>query len=354
MILKTDCRFFRGDLPCKPHKLFGVHCNNCNHYDQIKENILIIKLGAIGDVIRTTTLLHRLKKDFPKSKIWWLTLTPEILPDEVDKKLLFNLNSVLTLREINFNLLINLDKDSEACALTSQLNAKVKRGFILKNGVCAPIDKHAKNKYFTGLFDDVSKANKKSYQKEIFEICNFTFNGEKYILPKKDFSDKKWIFEKNKKVVGLNTGCGLRWPTRLWSDENWIITAKTLLKNGFEVIILGGEQEDLKNKKIAKKSGAKYFGFYNLEKFISLVDKCDLVVTAVSMTMHLTIGLNKKIILFNNIFNKHEFELYSLGEIVEPESQCECYFAQECEKNCMQYIKPKTVVEKVKTLLPKK
>ncbi len=102
------------------------------------------------------------------------------------------------------------------------------------------------------------------------------------------------------------------------------------------------------------KSKAKYFGHYSLNGFINLMNRCDLVVTAVSMAMHLAIGLNKKIILFNNIFNKNEFELYGLGEILEPEYDCTCYFSPTCPNNCMQYLKPERVLETVKRLLPKK
>jgi heptosyltransferase-2 len=25
-----------------------------------------------------------------------------------------------------------------------------------------------------------------------------------------------------KKIVGLNTGCGKRWVTRMWETENWV------------------------------------------------------------------------------------------------------------------------------------
>ncbi|PIU40254.1 MAG: glycosyl transferase, partial [Candidatus Omnitrophica bacterium CG07_land_8_20_14_0_80_50_8] len=34
--------------------------------------ILIIKLGAMGDVLRTTPLLPALRKKYPGSKITWL------------------------------------------------------------------------------------------------------------------------------------------------------------------------------------------------------------------------------------------------------------------------------------------
>ena len=35
--------------------------------------ILIIKTGALGDVLRTTTLLHPLKQKYPLARITWIT-----------------------------------------------------------------------------------------------------------------------------------------------------------------------------------------------------------------------------------------------------------------------------------------
>ncbi len=356
--LKTDCRFFRGDVPCKPHKRFGVHCvdqtgKTCTHYDPVTSQILIIKLGAIGDVLRTTPLLHKLKATYPSAKIWWLTLTPEILPSSVDEPLAFSLKNVVALRSLHFDILFNLDKDREACALAEQITASTKKGFRLKNGIVSAADGAAEAKYATGLFDDLSRANTKSYPQEIFDICGFTFSGEKYILdrPKETTA---WKINKRRKVVGLNTGCGDRWTSRLWEEKNWIALARAMKKKGYDVVLLGGEQEDAKNKRLARASKAKYFGHFPLPQFIDLVDQCDLVVTGVTMAMHITIGLGKKIVLFNNIFNKNEFELYNLGTILEPEKPCRCYFQPTCtnaDYRCMQHLPVKRVVEACEQLL---
>lgn len=352
MLIHTDCRYFRSTVPCKPHKQHGVHCDTCIYYDRVTVHILIIKLGAIGDVIRTTPLLHRLKKEYPSAKIWWLTRTPEILPEQIDERLGFNLDNVLLLRSTRFNFLFNLDKDREACALTMEIQADTKMGFTLKDGMCTPINAQAEEKFYTGLFDDLNKANKESYLEEIFGMCGYTFDGEKYILPISNWTDTRWKFAKGKKVVGLNTGCGDRWTSRLWPEQYWVKLASQLKKRGYEVVLLGGEQEHEKNQRLARKSKVKYFGFYPLNGFINLIDRCDLVVTAVTMAMHITIGLNKKIILFNNIFNSHEFELYGLGVILEPDFNCTCYFSQTCENNCMQYLKPGRVVRSIQAVLP--
>lgn len=359
--LKKDCRFFRGDIPCKPHKQFGVHCldetgKDCKHFDPVKEKILIIKLGATGDVIRTTPILHPIKKQFPNSKIFWLTLSPAVVPETVDVVLDFNLANIEFLKAEKFELLINLDKDKEACALANLINSKEKKGFILKDGIPFPANSLAEHKYLTGIFDDYSKQNTKNYMVEMFEIIGFDYNGEKYILPNFKSQNEDWNLDKKKKVIGLNTGCGGRWTSRLWKDEYWISLAKSLLQNNYEVVFLGGELEDEKNKMLAEKSGGKYFGYFSLEKFIGLVDNCDLVVTAVTMAMHITIGLNKKIILFNNIFNKHEFELFGLGEIIEPEKECTCFYKPTCtnpEYRCMDLISVEKVFESINRLFVK-
>jgi ADP-heptose:LPS heptosyltransferase len=351
-MIKTDCRYFRGDIPCAPHKSYSVHCSDCRYYDKTDEQILIIKLGAIGDVIRTTPLLRKIKAIKPSAQITWLTYTPEILSKKwVDRILPVTVENLELLKCVEFDWLINLDKDAVAIALTKSVNAKKKTGFTTdKFGHAEPIATEAeKHKWLTGLFDDLNKENKKHYVEEIFDICGFEFNNEEYIVEKSE-SRESFGVDNKKKVVGLNTGCGGRWTSRLWPEEYWIELAQKLLKGGYEVILLGGLQEHEKNLNIQKASGAKYFGHYPLNEFIHLVDYCDTVVSAVTMAMHLTIGLQKNLILFNNIFNKNEFYLYNRGAILEPDFECDCYYSPTCKNNCMQYLKPEKVLAAVKAL----
>jgi heptosyltransferase-2 len=360
--LKPDCRWFKGWAPCRPHKERGVHCTEpdgsaCPSYERVTSRILIIKLGAIGDVIRTTPLLHAFREQIPGAHIWWLTLTPEVLPREVDVPLPYTAQSLATLSATPFDLLVNLDKDREACGLAASLKARVKKGFTLSRGVPAPADRDAHHKFMTGLFDDVSKANTKSYLQETFEICGFRFGGERYILDAHAEEGYRWKIPGKKPVIGLNTGCGGRWTSRLWPETHWCDLARRLKRKGVTPLLLGGEQEHRRNLAIARKSGALYLGHFPLPQFINLVDQCDLVVTAVTMAMHITIGLGKKIVLFNNIFNRNEFELYGLGTILEPRPSCSCYFAPTCTatgrapRGCMPDIQVSEAVQAVTSLL---
>ncbi len=353
MIYKVDCRFFRGDIPCNPNKLYSAECDNCQYYKKSEGKILIIKLGAIGDVIRTTPLLHRLTKDYPNYEIWWLTYTPDVLPSSIDNILQFNLENILWINKIHFNWLINLDKDPQACTLASIISADKKSGFILMNGKPAPVDQLAEHKFYTGIFDNYSKNNTKSYLEEIFEILGWQFQGEEYILEiRNEYSFE--IPNNGAKIIGLNTGCGARWSSRLWAEEKWIELIRLLQNNGYYPLLLGGEAENARNFSLQKQTGALYLGFFSLQKFISLLSNIDVLVTGVTMALHLGIGLKKKIVLLNNIFNPNEFELYGRGVIVQPERECRCYYQPKCINSdyfCMDYIYPSTVFKEIEKLL---
>ncbi|MFZ2322262.1 MAG: glycosyltransferase family 9 protein [Ignavibacteriaceae bacterium] len=346
MIIKNDCSFFKGDLPCTPHKEKGYHCDRCPVYKRIEKKILIIKLGAAGDVIRTTPILRKLRKEFPDSHITWLSYSSDILNrDWINRILPVNIESIELIKQIEFDWLINLDKDPLAISLTQQIKSKRKTGFTIDDfGHAKPISSDAeKHKWITGLFDDISKENKKHYLQEIFEILGYEFNDEEYIMNINTNYD--WDIDHTKKIIGLNTGCGGRWTSRLWPSEYWIELATNLISNKYEVIFLGGEQEHEKNLLLSEKSGGKYLGHFNLSKFTSLVNECDLVVTAVTMAMHIAMGLQKKTIIFNNIFNRNEFYLYGRCEVIEPEPKCDCYYFPVCPHDSMKNIKPEKVIK---------
>lgn len=339
-VVHEDCRHFRGDRPCLPHKRDGVHCDGCPHYDPIKRRILIIKLGAAGDVIRTTSLLRALRKD--GVHVTWLTDTPEVLPSTwIDKILTLTPSSLAYFMACDFDATYNLDKDDQAIALAELVSAAEKFGFTLKDGVCVPIDQKARAKWLTGVFDDLNRLNVLSYPEEIFTISGLKFQGEKYILELD--SSPAFNLDLPRPLIGLNTGAGARWPARLWKFEHWEELATRLLSHGCGVLLLGGPDEDVKNRELAEATGAAYQGIFPLKRFFHLVNEVDVVVTGVTMALHIGIGLEKRIVLMNAIFNRREFELYGLGQIIEPDVDCLGCFKPICDRDCMNLLLPEDV-----------
>lgn len=355
MHYRTSCIHFRGHVPCRPHKEKGVHCEDCPEFRRRRGRILIIKLGAAGDVVRTTPLLTPLKKEYPDHMISWVTHFPALIPSRVEDPMPLDASSLLWLRNTPFDLVINLDKDREACALAREVQATRKLGFTLgvDDGLPHPVSLGAsRDKYLTGLFDDVNQACRKTYLQEIFEICGYEFRGEEYLLDRPDPAPS-FDLPAGKATVGLNTGCGGRWTSRLWPEKYWAELAKQLQQEGYAVVLLGGPEEHDKNGRLAAETGACYPGHFDLRTFIGLMDRCDLVVSAVTMAMHLALGLGKKLVLMNNIFNPHEFELYGRGVLLQPEQKCTCFFQPRCtnENFCLETLRPGAVQAAVRSLL---
>lgn len=356
--VKYDCIHFKGHIPCKPNKEHGVLCSNCDFYKTASKKILIIKLGAIGDVIRTTPLLECFRKNYPGAQFTWLSLFPDVLPKSEDLEILkLDEVNLFKLHHRSFDMAINLDKDEEACQLLSKVEATEKLGFSWNKHI-SPATPAAEHKLLTGFFDSLSQENTKSYLEEIFEICHQKFAGEEYQIRINPALGQTWSEQikkraGGKKIIGLNTGCGPRWKTRLWPQSYWIKLIQNLMAEGYFCMVLGGKAEDEVNRYYANETGAYYPGHFSLEEFISISNSCHLIVTQVSLMMHIAIALKKQLVLMNNIFNAHEFELYGRGEIVEPASGCDCYYGNSCsrEKSCMNDIEVEQISSSIEKFI---
>jgi len=357
--IKFDCKFFKGDIPCLPNKLRGKICE-CDEYISINKRILIIKLGAAGDVIRSTPLIVKFRELYPDCYITWLTQSPELLPIEsIDEILNDNYISREIIKGQKYVIAINLDKDKDACILLHQIKSTDKFGFTWNESEnhIEGLTTEAWNKIITGLFDKYSKENKKSYPEEIFDICGLKFNNEPYLINVNDKLVQKWSNlkekAKGKKIIGLNTGCGSRWQTRLWPEEYWTELIKKLQQADLFPVILGGPYEHNQNQKYADSTGAYYPGTFSLPEFIAITANTDIVVTVVSMMMHIAIALKKNLVLFNNIFNKNEFELYGRGVILEPTTGCDDFYGNKCtrERHCMKDISVDSVFSSIKSFI---
>ncbi|MCK5380256.1 MAG: glycosyltransferase family 9 protein [Candidatus Latescibacteria bacterium] len=353
MLVRNDCMHFEGDIPCTPHKKTGVHCDGCPEYQPVGQRLLIIKLGAAGDVIRTTPILRALRARYPDAEITWLTHSPIFVPPSyVTHILSWTFENVLWVRNRAFDIVFNLDKDREAIALAAAIEARIKKGYLMDPyGKCRPADRNAEGKWRTGLFDDLSRKNTKSYPEELFEICDLPYQRQEYILELPP-SQVDFDLPNDKTIIGLNTGCGTRWLTRLWGNENWVRLSEMLYENGYLPLLLGGPQEDAMNREIAAHSPAAYLGYFDLSDFLHLVDRCRLVITSVTLALHVALAFEKKTVLLNNIFNKNEFELYGLGEILEPEGKaCLGCYKNACPEPCMSTIPPARVLDAIQRLL---
>ncbi len=173
-MVHTDCLYYFGDKPCKFQKQNKLLCNeNCKYFKKIGLRILIIKKDAIGDVLRTTPILHYIKQKFGKdTHITWLTETSayDLLKFNplVDRVYIFNFKTIIQLEVEEFDILYNLDKDKPTLAIAKTLKAKNKFGFTMNNyGNLEVFNKSGLYAQNLGISDVLKKKNQKSYQEII-------------------------------------------------------------------------------------------------------------------------------------------------------------------------------------------
>lgn len=149
---------------------------------------LIIKLGASGDVIRTTTLLHMLN-----GQIDWIT-------SDINAPLLNGLSmihrvimqsTVMRTSFDNYDLVINLEDDFESAKILKHLKYKNLFGAYLNDSEkIVYTDSSAEwfdlsliSKYGIERANKLKFQNQKSFQDIIFRGLGYNFNGEPYFLP---------------------------------------------------------------------------------------------------------------------------------------------------------------------------
>lgn len=363
---RADCRHFLGDKPCR----FGRTCGGCEHYAPRGEKILIIKLGAIGDVLRTTPLLPALRERHPDAHVTWLTDEGdrELLAANpfIDRLLAHNLETALRLQVEEFSLLICLDKEARATALAMTTRADEKRGFGLSpQGNVIPLNPESSYAFALGLSDEMKfNVNQKSYQEVIFEAVGLPYRHQEYVLPLAPgyLAYGREVMARSGAgpddiVVGLCVGAGTRFANKAWTEEGFVAVARRLAAEPkTRVVLLGGKLEEEKVQSIHSRLGEHVFNSgcgHSLGRFAGIVNCCDVVVSGDTVCMHIAIGLKKLVLAIFGPTCPQEVELYGRGtKVISPVSCAPCY-RQECEEEetCMSAITPEMLLEALLPLL---
>jgi len=316
-------------------------------------NILIIKLGAIGDVLRTTSILPALKNKYDNSSISWITKkeSVDILKDNPYLDEIFikeELNNTL-FQGKTWDLVISLDDDKEACSLASFASTKKLCGTFLKEGTVqytqnsSPwFDMSLSSKYGKMEADKMKASNTKTYPEILFSMLELG-DHKKYppllIINKKcslfaeEFAKDK--IKQGEIVIGINTGAGERWQDKKLSIEKTVELINNLAKNIKATFILfGGPEEVERNKKIMKEVLVPLIdaGCNNsLREFTALINLCTLLFTSDSLSMHIGIALRKKVIAFFYPTSSAEIELYGEGKKIIGKGDSYCSYQQVCD-----------------------
>ena len=358
-----DCKSFPGIYACEIMTSEGYKdCSECQFYEPIGKKILIFHFGAIGDVIRTTSIIPEIKKKYGKdSKITWLTSKScefilKNTPD-IDEILVYNPEIHLRLSQEEFDVLINLEIPPSATQLANITNAKEKLGYLFsKDGHPKAFNKGAEEYLEIAFSNYLNKNTKKTYQELIFNAINIPYNKQPYCFkPKinqsyiKEFKNKNNLKETDK-IIGINIGSAPRFPSKAWSLEKVKELIKELNKK-YKVILLGGPNEIQLLPKL-KEIKTITNDFNNiLEEFVSILSICNLIITGDSLALHLSITLNKPTIALFFTTPPWQIENYNFLKKITSKMLETYFWSDQYHEDLINSISAEEVLKECETLL---
>lgn len=350
-----DCKFFLGDRPCVWHKKTGALCT-CDQYQRIEQRLLIIKLDAMGDVLRTTALLPALAQAHPGAAITWITRRESCPLLErnpyISEILQYGEDALLQLGVRTFDRVINLDASKTSAALASMAKAKQKDGFILdERGCVQPTNPAARRWFEMGIFDDLKRQGTRTYQDLMLEIIGLSAAPHHYVfeMAEEELARARAHIEQlgvdlSRPVIGLNSGAGRRWELKQWREGGYVELLERLArKSNAQFVLLGGPEERERHQRLISSSRVPLFdsGCDNpVRSFAAIVAACSLVVCGDTLAMHLALALGRPTIVLFGPTSAAEIEMYGLGEKVVPKMDCLACYKPTCDfvPNCMDLI----------------
>ena len=319
----------------------------------------MVKLDALGDVLRTTSVLPALHRAHGPCSVTWITSRAAVdlfTGNPMVEEVLYTDEALPLLMAREFDVVINPDASPRSCAIAAAARGRRKYGFVLSaGGSVEPLSEPAEDWLLKGSFDHLKRANRKTYQQVLHEICELDPEGQHIVLElteeeRKCSDGMRRLLEPHSQgpVVGINTGAGARWEHKKWRVDGFISLIDMLLEEtDAGVMLLGGAAERERNARIRSHFGSRVTDACqgSLRDFIREVGLCDVVVTGDTLALHVALGLRKRVVAIFGPTSPWEVDIYGQGQKIVPDMDCVCCYRTGCDRkpSCMDMVDARDV-----------
>ncbi len=368
MKINLDCVHYRSEKPCA----FARLCDGCPEYLPVDkperggERVLIIKTAALGDVLRTTSILPALRRARPSARVTWLTL-PSALPllkgnPNIDELAAIGSAAASGVFPAAFDLILSLDKSPAECALATALRAREKRGMgITPLGAIYPFNPEAEYYFSLGLSDELKfRTNKRTHADILLEICGLdgaSPEPPQLVLTEEEKRAGRELARgagatSGARVLGLVVGAGDAFANKTPSPEKWAALASAIKKAvpGVFLLILGGPGEEPKMRAVAAAIGGAatvVSPTTDLRAFASIIAAMDAIVCGDTLALHMASAVGVPAVALFGPTCPAEIDMFSGGEKVVSSVECAPCYKKECNlnPNCMEAISGEEVAQ---------
>ena len=263
-----------------------------------KKKILIVKLGAIGDVVMSLAMINEIDIKYPGARITWMAgkiVGPLIKSiSRIDEAIIINDSDLLTGNPVKrlivlfkmwvklfgkrYDLIITAYKDKRYKLLTSTALGKVKKDFFgkMRQTTLTPGRYHALE--YMRLINDTDDWQMRA---AIFPECD--------IIPSPNLES---AFSKpGTKYVAIAPGGAKNLlssnDVRRWPVENYVRVAKELSSRNITVIIIGAQSDSWASEYFENTLVVNLIGKTSITDVVYIYNNCNLLISHDTGLLHL-------------------------------------------------------------------
>ena len=369
MFVRTDCRHYRTTEPCGPHKKARTRCPDCREYNAVEERILIVKLGAMGDVLRTTSCLAPLKLRYPCSHITWITranAVPLLAGNPaIDRVLSVESNYLELLLVERFDLAIGPEADPLSASIIALARSDMKYGFVADGrGGVTPLNDAAEGWWRLGLDDALKQANRRTYGEWLYAMCELPLPVARpsfHLAPGAAQRCRQRLRASAPDAtrwIGFNTGASGRWQEKRWKPAHYHQLARLLEADDPDaaIVLVGGPDETALNRELRSAHPRFVDGGTDnaIADFVALVASCDWLLTPDSLGYHVACAVATPALCVVGPTAPWELDRFGQNCVVHTDLGCIACYRPQCPFSwtCMDALTPEMVAARVREWNP--
>ncbi len=337
------------------------------------QSLLIVKCGALGDVVRTTSLLEPLRKAFAGPVTWVTSARARpLLEGHPGIELVAAGSAQARGLGRDFDVVLSLEEDLESAALAERCCRKTLIGVYPQDGGLAYTDSSAAY-YDMSLLrrkaggleaaNRLKGANRLSYARLWLKALGLPApRGRDALRPSLALTDSdrrearalaRRHGLKSRRAIGINPGAGARWPSKQLSEQACVALIRALGPLDRPILLLGGKEEAERNRRIARALPAGTVirpDTVDLRAFAGLLELCAAVVVTDSLALHLATALGLWTVALIGPTSAAELDVYGRGRKLQAPGGCGCFYAPRCRQavHCLDRIPAARVVAAVR------
>ncbi|NQT32573.1 MAG: lipopolysaccharide heptosyltransferase II [Candidatus Omnitrophica bacterium] len=173
------------------------------------------------------------------------------------------------------------------------------------------------------------------------------------------FSTDSWL-KKDQKLIAISLSASRRWKTKNWGISGMVqLTEKLAKEKAIRVVLLGAEEDKQDAAKFLKKTGAKPIdavGKTSVSQLISLIKRCDALVTGDSAPMHIASAIGTPFVaIFGPTDPKRHVAPSDNCRVLQSKIKCVPCYRPTCLRHmkCMTSIEPGEVFKALMEVMEK-